>query len=160
MEDHLDSNYSFEDYLSRFLLYLDQHNLRNTYERNLILHTIYHHDGHFTINFLLNYFKRKKQFISKTTLYKTIRLFIDAGLIIEHHLAHETPEYEKFRLDATHNHIHIKNTNTIVEFSDNRIAEIIKSAEETYNLTALRHSFVIYCEDKDDNSSNTHNQLK
>jgi Fur family ferric uptake transcriptional regulator len=150
MNEHLDSDYNFDEYFNRFQLYLDQHNLRNTYERKLLLHTLYNFEKYFTVKSLRAYLKSKKHFLSSSTLYKTLKIFIDAGLITKHHFSPENlPRYEVLHFQTNHNHIYINNSDTLIEFSDKRIDEIIENIENVYNVTVIRHSFILYCNSKD-----------
>ncbi len=150
MEADLNFNYTFDEYVNHFHVFLEEHNLRKTYERNIILHTIYEFEEHFTIDLLQEHLKYKKYHVSRTTLYKTLNLLIDAGLIIKHHFPSQaTPQYEKSHITGTHNHIYMEDTNIVMEFSDSRIEEIIKSIESKYNVSAIRHSFIVYCTNKE-----------
>ncbi|MDR1181579.1 MAG: transcriptional repressor [Bacteroidales bacterium] len=155
MNEHLDSDYNFDEYFNRFQLYLDQHNLRSTYERKLLLHTIYNFENHFTVGTLRAYLKSKKHFLSSSTLYKTLKVFIDAGLITKQHFSPEGfPRYEVSHFRTSHNHICMNDSDTLIEFSDDRIDEIIKNIENVYNVTVTRHSFVIYCNSKNKDKNN------
>jgi Fur family ferric uptake transcriptional regulator len=142
-------NYSFDRYSKRFLEFLKQKNLRNTYERESILLSIYELEPHFTIDSLKQYLRQNKYHISKSTLYNTLILFVEAGLIAKHHFPTQTtPLYEKLYAEKTDNHIYIEETQTIIEFSDKRIEKIIKNIEKKYKISPTRHSFIIYCDNK------------
>jgi Fur family ferric uptake transcriptional regulator len=144
MRQHSNLDYTLEEYLDRFYIYLERTESRNTHERTLILCTIYDLDGHFTLEDLQQSLDEKKQIVNRTTLYKTLEMFEDAGLIVKHHFSEDRVEYEKFRSDIIHDHLYIKDANKVIEFSDSRVEEIIKHIEETYNITAISHTFAIY----------------
>jgi Fur family ferric uptake transcriptional regulator len=144
MGEQTNLEYTLEDYLERYYLFLEQSDLRNTYERNLILTTIYEFNGHFTFDDLLKCLNDKRQSLTVATLYKCLELFEEAGLIIKHCFSQNKVEYEKFYPEARHNHLYIKDSNKVIEFSDSSIEEIIKYIEETYNITTVGHSFTIY----------------
>ena len=144
-----ESDYNFDQYLDCFHAFLDKHQLRKTYERNVILLVIYDFDKHFTIEALHKQLKRNKYHVSQTTLYKTISLLVDAGLILKHYFPSEpSAQYEKFFSVVAHNHVYMEDTDEVFEFSDERINEITKDIEKKYNVKVSRHSFTVYCKKK------------
>ena len=63
--------------LNRYLL---EHNLRQTPERYIVLKYIYKIKTHFDIDYLYD-FIRKKEKISKATIYNNLEIFTKAKLI-------------------------------------------------------------------------------
>ena len=62
--------------------YLQKNGHRKTPERYAILDTIYSIKGHFDVDELYSYMAEKEKFrVSRATLYNTIILLIDAGLV-------------------------------------------------------------------------------
>jgi Fur family ferric uptake transcriptional regulator len=107
---------------------------------------IFEMEKHFTVEVLQKELKKRKYYISKTTLYNTISLLVEAGLILKHYFPSEpSAQYEKFFNVIAHNHVYREDTDEVFEFSDERIDNIIKDIEKKYNVTATRHSFTIYC---------------
>lgn len=64
--------------------YLQDKKFRNTPERYTILEEIYNMDHHFNVDDLYLIMMNKKYHVSKATIYNTIEIFIDAGLIRKH----------------------------------------------------------------------------
>jgi len=142
----LGNNYSFEDYLQCFYSFLDAHKLKRSSERNAILRTVYDYNKHFTFEHLQKKLKQKKYHISQSTLYVTLNLLEKAGLVFKHHFPYSSiPQYEKIQCDNSHNHVYVEGAKEMIEFSDNRINEIIKEVEEKYNVNVVKHSFILYC---------------
>ena len=140
---------ALNDYVEAFNAFLDKHNLRSTVERNMIVTVIFEMETHFTVEELQKKFKKRKYHISRTTLYKTINLLVDAGLILKHYFPSEpSAQYEKFFNVIAHNHVYMEDINEVFEFSDERIDEIIKEVEKKYKVEIIRHSFTIYCKKK------------
>lgn len=141
-------NLSFNDYVSRFNVFLKQRKLSHTSERNAILRAIYQFDKHFTLEELLNYLKKNKYYVSRSTLYNNINLLLEAGLIYKYQFSNQDlPCYEKCLKENVHNHIYNIKTQEVIEFSDHRIEDIIHEIEQKYNIKVLQHNFVAYCED-------------
>ncbi len=144
LESGLD--YTLDDYTDAFNTYLNKQNLRKTAERNMILMVIFEIEKHFTVETLQKKLKKRKYHVSKTTLYKTISLLVDAGLILKHYFPSDSSaQYEKFFNVIAHNHVYMEDSDEVFEFSDERINEIVRDVEEKYKVKALRHSFTIYC---------------
>ena len=145
-ESESESDYIFDQYLVCFHAFLDKHHLRKTYERNVILLAVYDFDKHFTIEDLYKQLKRNKCHVSQTTLYKTVSLLVEAGLLLKHYFPSEpSAQYEKFFNVIAHNHVYMEDTDEVFEFSDERIKDIITDIEKKHNIKVSRHSFTVYC---------------
>ena len=146
MDTESKSDYTFDQYSECFCAFLDKNHLRKTYERNVILHAIYEYETHFTIGDLHNHLKSNKYYVSQTTLYTTIELLVEAGLILKHYFPSEpSAQYEKFFNVIAHNHVYMEDTDEVFEFSDERIKDIITDIEKKHNIKVSRHSFTVYC---------------
>ena len=64
--------------------YLLEKGFRNTPERYTILEEIYSMEHHFNVDDLYLLMMQKKYHVSKATIYNTIEIFLDAGLIRKH----------------------------------------------------------------------------
>jgi Fur family ferric uptake transcriptional regulator len=140
---------ALNEYLRAFNAFLDKQNLRKTVERNMILTVIFEMDTHFTVEKLQKTLKKRKYHVSKSTLYKTVSLLVEAGLISKHYFPSEpSAQYEKNFSVVAHNHVYMEDTNEMFEFSDERINELVKDIEKRYDVKAVRHSFTVYCKKK------------
>ena len=139
-------NCNFEKYVERFYAFLDERKLKRSAERNAILRTVFDFNKHFTIEMLHDKLKSQKCFVSKSTLYATIGLLMDAGLVFKHNLPSQiTPQYEKFYGADAHDHVYIEGSEKMLEFSDERITEIKKEIAEKYQVEIVNHAFILYC---------------
>ena len=88
--------------------YLQQKGFRNTPERYTILEEIYNMEHHFNVDDLYLLMMQKKYHVSKATIYNTIEIFLDAGLIRKHQFGEKTltsSSYEKSYFDKQHDHL-------------------------------------------------------
>ena len=142
----LKNSCDFENYVQCFYSFLDAHKLRRSAERNAVLRAVFHFDRHFTVEELQCRLKQQKYHVSRSTLYTTLGLLMDAGLVFKHRLSSQTsPQYEKFYGTDAHNHVYMEGLEKMLEFSDERIEEIKKEIAEKYQVEVVNHAFILYC---------------
>ena len=115
-------------------------------------------EHHFNVDDLYLLMMQKKYHVSKATIYNTIEIFLDAGLIRKHQFGEKTltsSSYEKSYFDKQHDHLVIYRTGSdkeiqeIIEFCDPRIQGIKDSIEEAFGVNIDSHSLYFYGTKKD-----------
>ena len=135
--------------------YLKDKGLRNTPERYTILEEIYNYDEHFNVDDLYLLMLQRKYHISKATIYNTVEVFLDAGLIRKHQFG-EGSTYEKSYFDKQHDHLVLyksgsdKEIEEIIEFCDPRIQAIKDSIENIFNVKIDSHTLYFFGQKKED----------
>lgn len=142
MNVKLSNDEAFEEYCQIFFDYLDRNDLSHTSERFAIMREVYTIGSHFNVETLLNQLKLKKYQVSRATLYHTLDLMANCGLVRKHYFDGSSAIYEcAFRVPP-HNHILVEGSGECIEFSDSRIDEIIASIEAEYGLKVTGSSLL------------------
>ncbi len=110
--------------------------LRSTRQRDIILDIFLSTHQHVSVEELYFKIKSSNQGIGHATVYRTLKLFTEAGLAREILLHDGQTRYEHVVTGEHHDHLVCTGCNSIVEFEDATI-------EKLQNEIAARHGFQI-----------------
>ena len=103
--------------------YLTLRKHRKTAERYAILDHIYSIDGHFNMDSLYKSMLESSFRVSRSTLYNTIELLLDCGLVVKHQFGANTAQYERAYGNENHDHIICVDCGEVRETRNNLISE-------------------------------------
>lgn len=134
-----------------FRAYLREGKQRQTPERFMVLEEIYRSDGHFDADDLFFNMKNAGTRVSRATVYNTLDLLVECGLVQRQQFGKNQYYYERSYAYQQHDHLICRECGAVIEFCDPRILEIQKLMEQIHNFTVEAHSLHLFgsCNDKD-----------
>ena len=102
----------------------------------------------FDIDSLYEKMNKKNYRVSRATLYNTIELLLESGLVRKHQFGASFSQYERCYFNNQHDHIIITDTGEVKEFCDPRIQSIKKDIEEIFDIDIQDHSLYLYATTK------------
>jgi Fur family ferric uptake transcriptional regulator len=109
----------------RFLKFLGKKNLRMTAQRAAIIDTVFGTEAHFTAEQLLEWSRRRDKSVSRATVYRTLPLLTESGLVREMDFGKDYKFYDpNYAEHPNHNHIICQDCEKIVEFESDQIAKL------------------------------------
>ncbi|MCK9325936.1 MAG: transcriptional repressor [Bacteroidales bacterium] len=127
-----------------FSNYIEKKGLRKTPERFAILDEVYARTGHFDVETLYIQMKNASYQVSRATLYNTMDLLIDCGLVVKHQFGKNIAQFEKTYRCRQHDHIICTSCGKVEEYCDPRVHEIENTVAQVLDYTITKHSLYFY----------------
>src|SRR6266700_1136881 len=106
----------------RFIDFLAQKNLRLTAQRQAIIETAFSTDRHFTAEQLLTWSRERDKSVSRATVYRTLPLLTESGLVREMDFGKDYKFYDpNYAEHPHHHHIICQDCEKIVESENGKI---------------------------------------
>ena len=109
----------------KFMAFLQHRKLRVTAQRRAIIESAFDTEEHFTAEQLLQWSRRRDKSVSRATVYRTLPLLTQSGLVREMDFGGDHKYYDPNYADhPNHSHIICQECNTIVEFDSAQLKKL------------------------------------
>ncbi len=109
----------------KFMHFLAHKNLRITSQRQAIVDAAFGTDQHFTVEQLLEWSQQRDKSVSRATVYRTLPLLTESGLVREMDFGKDCKFYDpNYAEHPNHNHIICNDCEKIVEFESDKIEKL------------------------------------
>lgn len=130
--------------------FLAQKNLRLTAQRRAIIETAFTTRQHFTADQLLAWSQRRDKSVSRATVYRTLPLLTESGLIREMDFGKDRKVYDpNYAEHPHHNHIICQDCEKIIEFESDKIEQLENEISQRLGFSVKSHRLQItaHCEE-------------
>lgn len=120
---------------------------RLTPQRHMILSVIQEAGGHLSIDQILERVQERNPYVSLSTVYRTLELLRELGLVRENHLPGEQPHYETAE-STEHHHLVCRSCRAIIHLEDNLLGNLQEQLQQQYTFHGLTLDLVAagYCD--------------
>jgi Fur family ferric uptake transcriptional regulator len=131
-----------------FAEYLNSKDLKLTRERKAVLQEIFLHPGHLEAEELAHNLRKKRKRASRATIYRTLDLLVESGIVRKVDLGHGHSHYELELDHPHHEHMICLKCGKVLEFSDKAIEKDLNRLCKRSGFEPSSHRFQIfgYCD--------------
>ena len=145
---------------SAFAQYIQESGLKTTKQRNTIIAVFFRLRGHISVEELLVEVKKANPRIGYATVYRTLHLLVQSGLVQERRFGDGLARYEGHSEVEHHDHMICLECGQISEFFNPRLEEIQGQLAEENNFQIYRHRLELYGACKDNKACQSRQQKK
>lgn len=128
----------------RFRDFLAQRNLRLTAQRRAILESAFDTEQHFTADQLLEWSRHRDKSVSLATVYRTLPLLTESGLVREMDFGKDRKVYDpNYAERPSHNHIICQDCQKIVEFESRQLESLENRISRQLGFSVRSHRLQI-----------------
>jgi len=121
--------------------YFKERGLKKSAKRDKIIKFFFEKDRHFAVEEL---YKKLGKEISRSTIYRTLKLLTECGLAIEQKFETKNARYEPFHPLEHHDHLICLRCGKIIEFNENKIENLQNKVAKKFNFQIFSHKLEIY----------------
>ena len=114
-----------------------------TDQRKVIAKVMSESSDHPNVDELYNRVSKIDSKISIATVYRTVKLFEESGILAKHDFKGRKARYEELN-EGHHDHLIDIKSGEIIEFVDNEIEELQKKVAEKYGYKLVDHKLELY----------------
>ncbi|QDU61605.1 Ferric uptake regulation protein [Planctomycetes bacterium Pan216] len=134
--------------VEKFREYLDLHGLKCTGERMRLVEHVFEEHNHFEADQLVARVRERSLRVSRSTVYRTLTLLVEAGLLRELKLGSRTA-YEHDYGYPQHEHLFCEKCGKVLEFVSEEISQLVDEICRKFQFRPSKHQFVVHgiCQD-------------
>ena len=135
-------------YKEWFFKKVDEHlvskDLKKTSQRSLIMEKLLSMGGHVSAEELFSKLKGEGHSIGLATIYRTLRLLKESGVLEEHSFMENKSMFELHFPDKHHDHLICTSCGVVLEFLDDEIEQLQKKVAKQNSFTLTGHTMNLY----------------
>ena len=124
--------------------YLHDKGLKATRQRDDIVRFFLQQDKHFSVEELYHEIKKIEPQIGYATVYRTLKLLIEAGLATECQFGNGLTRFEPVHEGEHHDHLFCLKCGKIIEFENNKIEQLQIEVAREQDFELTNHKCVLY----------------
>ena len=114
-----------------------------TDQRKTIAKVMNESNDHFNVDELYNRVSKFNSKISIATVYRTVKLFEESGILTKHEFKDDKTRYEELN-EGHHDHLIDIKSGEIIEFIDEEIERLQKKVADKYGYELVDHKLELY----------------
>ena len=130
--------------IQRLEEHLSKNSKKMTNQRRVILEVFEAMDGHASLEELLINVQQKMTGVGMATIYRTMKLFTDAGIARERRFDDGLTRYEMHHEGEHHDHLICIKCSRIIEFEDEIIEQRQEVVAAAHGIKILSHKLELY----------------
>src|SRR5438874_8610395 len=126
----------------KFREFLEIRGEKLTEPRRILIRHIFSSHKHFDADELVAELREAGGRVSRATVYRTLRLLVEAGLLRELRLTNRTAYEHDFGYPS-HDHMHCTECDRVIEFRNDEIRKLREAISTEHGFRASAHRFII-----------------
>ena len=133
-----------EALLERFRRHLREHHQPVTRQRDRVAQVVFRSDDHLSVDGILRELKQQGEQVGIATVYSTLDLLVESGLVRAHDFGEGFRRYEPMTTQAGHEHLICERCGRVVEFANERLERMLPVLADEQGFQHQRHRVEIY----------------
>ena len=130
--------------LERFRRHLREHRQPITRQRDLVAQVVFLSQDHLSVEGIRRELKDRGERVGLATVYRTLDLLVDSGLVRAHEFGEGFKRYEPAAAQSDHEHLICERCGRVVEFSHERLERMLPVLADEHGFQHRRHRVEIY----------------
>lgn len=131
-----------ESPVEKFREFLEIRGEKLTEPRRVLVRHVFDSHKHFDADELAADLRAAGRNVSRSTVYRTLRLLVEAGLLRELRLTNRTA-YEHDYGYPSHDHLHCEQCNKVIEFRNDEVRNVRDQIAQEHGFRVTGHRFII-----------------